>query len=68
VGSRKGSGADGVDYVVRHSGRLGPLMQEYYKSHKRYRRKFVRFEKLHAVNVGRKHNAWHLVLSMFVVE
>ena len=39
---------------VRHPERVGPLMQDYYKSHKRWRRKFKRFEQLRAVNIGRK--------------
>ena len=39
---------------VRHSERVGPLMDEYYKTHKRWRRRFDRFEHIRAVSMGTK--------------
>lgn len=39
---------------VRHSERVGPLMATYYKTHKRWRRHFRRFEHLRAVSIGSK--------------
>jgi hypothetical protein len=37
---------------VRHPERVGPLMGEFYKTNKRWRRRFTRFEHIRAVSMG----------------
>ncbi|NWK57279.1 hypothetical protein HW115_16775 [Verrucomicrobiaceae bacterium N1E253] len=39
---------------VRHPDRVGPLMRDYYRTHKRWRTRFDRFERIRSVSFGKR--------------